>query len=197
MLEIMEMFLGDMMAKKATLLELCEAEPKDFAKIGGIAHQFKGSSANLGAIKLVQAAVEMKEFCDNEQEKELRDSCAHFVKVLDEVDGHFMKYIRSVGSQGEPTGSPPAESDGGAPQAAAAGAVQPQPSESGGGAAAAAPEAAGAQGGEVQSPAPSARERTIFHLLSWACAALPPVWGGWRGRPVARGGRRRSGCTAP
>jgi len=153
MLEIMEMFLGDMMAKKATLLELCEAEPKDFAKIGGIAHQFKGSSANLGAIKLVQAAVEMKEFCDNEQEKELRDSCAHFVKVLDEVDGHFMKYIRSVGSQGEPTGSPPAESDGGAPQAAAAGAVQPQPSESGGGAAAAAPEAAGAQGGEVQSPA--------------------------------------------
>ena len=150
MLEIMEMFLEDMAAKKATLLELCGADPTDFAKIGGIAHQFKGSSANLGAVKLVNVAIEMKEFCDNEQGKELQDSCADFVKVLDEVEGYFVTYMRLVGSQGDSAGSPPAESDGGAPEAAEAGEARPQPSESG--AAATAPEAAGVQGGEVQSP---------------------------------------------
>jgi len=152
MLEIMEMFLEDMEAKKATLLELCGREPTDFAKIGGIAHQFKGSSANLGALKLVKVAIEMKEYCDNEQGKELRDSCADFVKVLNEVDGYFVTYMRLVGSQGEPAGSPPAESDGGAQKAAEEEGAQPQPSESGGGVAATAPEAAGPQGGEVQSP---------------------------------------------
>ena len=155
MAEIMEMFVGDMAVKKETLLELCEADPQDFAKIDGIAHQFKGSSANLGAIKVVQVAVEMKEFCEGKQGDQLRGSYKELVKVMDELECYFSRYIRSVGSQGKATRSAPVESGGAAvSEAAAAEGAQPQPSESGGGAAAAvASEAPMSHGAEVESAA--------------------------------------------
>ena len=157
MAEIMEMFLGDMASKKVTLSELCGADPIAFDKIGAIAHQFKGSSANLGVVKVVRVAVEMKEHCDSEKGEDVKAALKDLVGAMEELQGHFERYIRSVaGSQGEVPGAAPtvSESEG---AAAARGEAEPQPSASAGGAVSGgAANAAVAQLGTEAESAPAA-----------------------------------------
>ena len=157
MAEIMEMFLGDMASKKVTLSELCDAAPLAFDKIGAIAHQFKGSSANLGVVKVVRVAVEMKEHCDSEKGEDVKAALKDLVGAMEELQGHFEQYIRSVaGSQGEVPGAAPtvSESEG---AAAARGEAEPQPSASAGGAVSGgAANAAVAQLGTEAESAPAA-----------------------------------------
>mmetsp|Transcript_30505 Transcript_30505/g.97421 ORF Transcript_30505/g.97421 Transcript_30505/m.97421 type:complete len:178 (-) Transcript_30505:231-764(-) len=90
--EVVSLYFEDSEVKLVKLEELVMQGSPDYTEIDGLVHQFKGSSASIGAAKIATACAEFRTFCQN---KDI-DSCKRTLKEVTANWNAFKEHLEKI-----------------------------------------------------------------------------------------------------
>ncbi len=67
--EVVSLFYEDSVGKIEKMGQIASSAPPDFNELDQLTHQFKGSSASLGAQMLVRACIKLRECCQTQNQQ--------------------------------------------------------------------------------------------------------------------------------
>lgn len=79
--EVVELYFDDSQAKIEKVQQLLSQPTPDFEELDQIVHQFKGSSASLGATYIAQLCIKLREGCQQRN----TGACQHLVQQIKEA----------------------------------------------------------------------------------------------------------------